>query len=143
LEAAAFATGPINTARFFIIILILEPGLSSLVRCKNAAAILVKLDELLEGFEFGSCTMSVEDSASPEILYPAWQNEYQAAVEELDPVRLRGLIEAAEAAIFKRLQQLSNNDNHHAERQVIEDALASLRVMQREVLGFPDWEKKK
>jgi hypothetical protein len=139
LEAAAFATGPINTARFFIIILILEPGLSSLVRCKNAAAILVKLDELLEGFEFGSCTMSVEDSASPEILYPAWQNEYQAAVEELDPVRLRGLIEAAEAAIFKRLQQLSN----HAERQVIEDALASLRVMQREVLGFPDWEKKK
>lgn len=87
--------------------------------------------------------MSVEDSSSPEILYPAWQNEYQAAVEELDPVRLRGLIEAAEAAVFKRLQQLSNNDNHHAERQVIEDALASLRVMQREVLGFPDWEKKK
>ena len=48
----------------------------------------------------------------------------------------------AEAAIFKRLQQLSNSDNHHTERQVIEDALASLRVMQREVLGFPDWEKK-
>ena len=30
-----------------------------------------------------------EDSSSPEILYPAWQNEYQAALEEFDPVDSR------------------------------------------------------
>jgi len=32
--------------------------------------------------------------------------------------------------------------SHNAERQAIEDALASLRVLKRDNLGFPDWEKK-
>ena len=28
--------------------------------------------------------MATEDSPSPHILYPHWQNEYQAAIVELD-----------------------------------------------------------
>jgi hypothetical protein len=75
-------------------------------------------------------------------LYPDWQQEYQAALLELDPQQLAGRIANTETTIFKRLQTISQNPNHVAERQAIEDALASLRVLKRENLGFPDWEKK-
>jgi hypothetical protein len=90
----------------------------------------------------GGFILSIDDSSS-EILYPEWQNEYEAALEEQEPAKLKARIEAAEAAIYNRLQQISQNSDHHTERHVIEDALNSLRTMQRDVLGFPDWEKKK
>jgi hypothetical protein len=82
--------------------------------------------------------MATEDSPSPHILYPQWQNEYQSALVELDREKLSQLVEAAEAAIFERLQQISQNSDYHTERQVIEDALAALRVLKRDELGFPD-----
>jgi hypothetical protein len=48
---------------------------------------------------------------------------------------------AAETAIFNRLQAMSHNSDEAAKRQAIEDALAALRVLKRDNLGFPDWEK--
>ena len=78
----------------------------------------------------------------PKILYPEWQAEYQAALLELDPKRLFERVTAAETAIFNRLQAMSHNSDGHAERQAIEDALAALRVLKRDNLGYPDWEKK-
>jgi hypothetical protein len=87
--------------------------------------------------------MPTEDSPpSPHILFPHWQNEYAAALLEFDPLKLQELVEAAETAIYKRLQQLSHNSEHSAERQAIEDAPKRLRVLKREALSFPDWEKK-
>ena len=86
--------------------------------------------------------MATDDSLSPEILYPEWQNEYAAALVELDREKLPQRVAAAEAAIFNRLQAISQSTDHQAERQSIEDALAALRVLKRENLGFPDWEKK-
>jgi hypothetical protein len=86
--------------------------------------------------------MATEDPTSPKILYPAWQNEYRAAIVELDRKMLPERIAAAEAAIFKRLQHLSQGSDGFAERQAIEDALHGLRVVKRDKLGFPDWEKK-
>ena len=81
------------------------------------------------------------DKVAPsEILYPEWQNELRAALLELDREKLRDRIATAEAAIFDRLQAISHDPDHTAERQAIE--LASLRVLKRDVLGFPDWEKK-
>jgi hypothetical protein len=85
--------------------------------------------------------MATDDSLSPEILYSHWQNEYQAALFEDDPERVAERVAAAETAIFKRLQQLSLDSDHHTERHVIEDALASLRVLKRDGLGFPDRKK--
>ncbi len=79
---------------------------------------------------------------SPKILYPEGQNEFRAALLELDQEKLRERVAAAETAIFNRLQAISQGSNHTAERQAIEDALASLRVLKRDNLGFPDWEKK-
>ena len=83
--------------------------------------------------------------------YPEWQPEYQAALLELDSenefrVRLAGrspkLVVAAETAIFKRLQAIAQSSDHQPERQAIEDALATLRVLKKNNLGFPDWGKK-
>ena len=86
--------------------------------------------------------MEIEDSPVPEVLYPEWQNEYEAALLEFDHEKLAECIEVAETAIYKRLQQISQNSDHFAERQVIEDALGGLRLLKRDVLGFPDWERK-
>src|SRR5438046_9182016 len=80
--------------------------------------------------------------SSPNIVYPEWENEFRAALLELDTEKLRELVAAAETAIFNRLQAISQGSNHTAERQAIEDALASLRGLKRYNLGFPDWEKK-
>jgi hypothetical protein len=82
------------------------------------------------------------NSRSSKILYPEWQAEYQAALLELDPKTLFERVTAAETSIFNRLQAMSHTSDGHAERQAIEDALASLRVLKRDNLGFPDWEKK-
>jgi hypothetical protein len=86
--------------------------------------------------------MVAEDSPSPEVIYPEWQNEYGAALLELDREKLAERVTAAENAIYKRLQQISQSSDHQAERQAIEDAVAGLRILKRDSLGFPDWEKK-
>jgi hypothetical protein len=85
--------------------------------------------------------MAEPSSPSPKMVYP-WQHDYQAALLELDPEKLPQRVEAAETAIFKRLQTISQGSDTRAERQAIEDALASLRVLKQEKLAFPDWEKK-
>ncbi len=85
--------------------------------------------------------MDDPSSPSPKILYPEWQPAYFAALVELDPRMLFERVMATEAAIFNRLQAISHNSDAHAERQAIQDALASLRVLKRDNLGFPDWEK--
>jgi hypothetical protein len=85
--------------------------------------------------------MAESSSPSPKLLYP-WQHDYQAALLELDPEKLPQRVEAAETAIFKRLQTISQASDSKTERQAIEDALASLRVLKQEKLAFPDWEKK-
>jgi hypothetical protein len=66
------------------------------------------------------------------ILYPEWQKPYQEALLEVDDDKLAELLSAAQAAICKRLQAISGDSNHHAERQAIEDALAFIRVLKRD-----------
>jgi hypothetical protein len=83
--------------------------------------------------------MAADDSPFPKVLYPEWQNEYQAALLELDRQKLSERVAAAEAAIYKRLQAISQNSDHHAERQAIADALVGIRVLMKEKLEFPDW----
>jgi hypothetical protein len=73
--------------------------------------------------------MAIQDSTS-EIVYP-WQNEYTAALLEFDGQALKDRIEAAEDAIERRLQELSQDSNHHTERRVIHDALISLSQLKK------------
>ncbi len=86
--------------------------------------------------------MADKASPSPNLNYPGWQSEYQAALLELDREKLLQRVIAAESAIVKRLQAISQNPDDQPERQAIQDALASLRALKRDNLGFPDWEKK-
>ena len=86
--------------------------------------------------------MATDDSPSFRIVYPHWQNEYQAALVEVDRKKLPERVAASETTIFNRLQVIAQSPDHQAERQAIEDALTALRVLKRESLGFPDWEKK-
>jgi hypothetical protein len=69
----------------------------------------------------------------PEILYPHWQHEYEAALIEPNSEILQKRIDAAEAAIQRRLQQLAQDSNHYTERQAIGDALTSLRQLRNDL----------
>jgi hypothetical protein len=83
-----------------------------------------------------------ENSSSTESKIPAWQREYHAALVEVDRQRLQQRVIKAEEAISTRLQALIDTPNADAEHQAIENALESLRVLKRDKLGWPDWEKK-
>jgi hypothetical protein len=79
---------------------------------------------------------------SDQIRFPRWQPEFEAAVVETDPERLPRRVEAAEGAIFLRLQELASRSDSHAERHAISDAVRTLRILQTEILHYPDWNKK-
>ncbi len=81
-------------------------------------------------------------SKSRNIQYPHWQHEFEAALLEGDSGTLRQRVDAAEAAIFLRSQALAGSAEGSAERQAISEAIATLRAIQREKLGYPDWHKK-
>lgn len=61
-----------------------------------------------------------------------WFQVFKAAMLELDARKLPERIVAAKEAVQSRLRDLQGDSDHHAERQQIEDALNSLRVLERE-----------
>ena len=71
-----------------------------------------------------------------------WQRIYQEALAEADQTKLHDRIVAAEAAIFNRVQVLASNPHCQDERQSLFDALARLRGLMTDVLGFPDWNRR-
>jgi hypothetical protein len=64
------------------------------------------------------------------VRYPAWQREYEAAVLELDPGKLHGLLMNARAAIARRLESLKH-ENLPDERAAIANAMIFLRLLAR------------
>jgi len=81
-----------------------------------------------------------QDTSTPHtIKYPHWQREFEAALREGDLQSLRQRVDAAEAALFLRSQALVGSAQGHAEQQAISDAIRTLRAIQREKLGYPDW----
>ncbi|PYX60684.1 MAG: hypothetical protein DMG76_01755 [Acidobacteria bacterium] len=77
---------------------------------------------------------SNETNTDEGIPYAEWREPYQQALLELDQKKLIERIAAAETAISNRLRAIAGDSNHHAERQAIEDALSSLRVLKRNSL---------
>jgi hypothetical protein len=71
--------------------------------------------------------------------YPRWQREYLDALFEVDPKKPAERVAEAGAAIFKRLQALSQSQDRHTEREAIRDAIRALGVIKRDSLSFPDW----
>jgi len=70
--------------------------------------------------------------------FPEWQNHLQDLSFEYDREKLSKKVQNVEKLIFERLQQLPANDNH-GERKFLNDAIATLRTIKRDRLGFPDW----
>jgi hypothetical protein len=62
----------------------------------------------------------------------SWFEVYKAAVLELDLQKLPERIVAAKEAVQVRLKEIQGDTDHHAERQHIDDALSSLRTLERE-----------
>lgn len=66
-----------------------------------------------------------------------WQELYKAAMAERDQTKLQKRIEAAHAAIQRRIEELklgSGHDQSSTEKQAIADALHSLRTLQKMAL---------
>jgi len=61
---------------------------------------------------------------------------------ETEPEKLRQLIDAAEAAIFLRSQELAVSSEGYVEQHAISDAIRTLRILQAEKLNYPVWNKK-
>ena len=76
-----------------------------------------------------------------DIEYPEWQRAYREALLEVNPQNLPARIFAAEMAILVRMKALQTSSDGHREREAIQDALSSLRVLQTEKLDYPAWEK--
>lgn len=77
--------------------------------------------------------------SNEELKYPKWQPEFQEVVIELNREKLFDKIHKFETVVFVRLQELASSNDHHEERQAIEDALATVRVLKNDKLAHPDW----
>ena len=78
---------------------------------------------------------------SSDLRFPEWQPQYQAALMELNHSKLLERVTEAEYAIYQRLQSFAgtpNGQSRFAELMAIEDALASLRLLKREQVDFPE-----
>ena len=80
--------------------------------------------------------------SSPSTPRLDWQQKFEAARLEVDPQHLPELMEAAETAIYLRLQSLVNSPDGRVERDALTDAMRSLRVIQTEKMHYPGWKDK-
>lgn len=72
--------------------------------------------------------------------FPQWQREYENAIAETDPTKLKEKAEALETAIFNRFQELAGLDDHATERDALNLAVDNLRHIQQTKLDYPPWE---
>jgi hypothetical protein len=73
-----------------------------------------------------------------ELRYPEWQIPYEESFMELGPRQLLEWINAAEATIFVRLQEMRIGLDDLLQGQAIQDALDALLRLKNETLKFTD-----
>jgi hypothetical protein len=66
-----------------------------------------------------------------EFPYPVWQETLQEALRESNLVRLSAKVQAAEAAIFLRLQELGVLPDHQQELEALQKACEELLKSKR------------
>jgi hypothetical protein len=72
------------------------------------------------------------ENMSPSEDYP-WVELYRAALLEVDPEKLRLLVEEAYEVLQQRAWELINQNSCEQERSALSDALQNLRVLRREL----------
>ena len=75
-------------------------------------------------------------SVSPPRQRFSWQQEYESALQETDRMTLFKRVEVAEAALLTRREALKRTRKGLAERTEIDLALAKLRLLKKEILGY-------
>jgi hypothetical protein len=76
--------------------------------------------------------MAAGNSTRRVISYPEWQPQYEAALLEPDAAELPRRVQAAQAAILQRLQDVSDSPGDASEKEAMHNALGALRVLSRE-----------
>lgn len=115
-----------------------EPNPEKLSERVTAAetAIFRRLQELGNLSEQNSETIAIQDAL--KVLFTMkneelnWERLFQEVLLEHRPKDRHAKIQAAEAAIYRRLQALEHNSNDQSERQVIADAVSVLRTLQEQ-----------
>jgi hypothetical protein len=75
-------------------------------------------------------------SSSPGRGFLPWQAEYRSAMGEADPKTLFKRIEVAEATMLTRRDLLAQSSDGSAEQRKIEQGLAELENLKKEILKF-------
>jgi hypothetical protein len=69
--------------------------------------------------------------ADVPVLYPKWQPQFTAAIDETDPAKLLERVREVGEILSKRLDRISGSRSHSAEIQAIEEAMDVLEVLKR------------
>ena len=72
-----------------------------------------------------------------EITATSWKEVYEKTRQETDKQKLGELVLAAEAAIFRRYQEIAPSPNHHDERHSMKEATDYLLALKVNELGWP------
>jgi hypothetical protein len=69
--------------------------------------------------------------ADVPVLYPKWQPQLTAAINETDPAKLLERVLEVEEILSKRLDRILGSRSHSAEIQAIEQAMDTLEILKR------------
>ena len=69
--------------------------------------------------------------ADVPVLYPKWQPQLTAAINETDPARLLERVREVGEILSKRLDKILGSRSHSEEIQAIEEAMDVLEVLKR------------
>jgi hypothetical protein len=67
----------------------------------------------------------------------SWKEVYERARQESNKQKLGELVLAAEAAIFRRYQEIASSANHQDERRSMKEATDYLLALKVNQLGWP------
>lgn len=67
------------------------------------------------------------------VLYPKWEPQLFAAIDETDPVRLSKRIDEVREILAKRVDRIGGSRSHAAELAAIEEAMDVLEALRRRV----------
>jgi hypothetical protein len=70
-----------------------------------------------------------------ELKFPQWQGPLQELILEFDPQKLPEKIQSVETLILERLQQTDHGSDSRVEKIALHDALAIIRIMERDKLS--------
>jgi hypothetical protein len=73
-----------------------------------------------------------------ELRFPQWQAPLQELILEFDPEALPKKIQQVQALILERRQQLDHENGGRVEKIALHDALAIIRIMERDKLSSLD-----